>query len=513
MEKNDKNLNITINNGKENNNVIISFSVIAKMTKKFFALWLAIAVIAGFVSVGIGTARTFLFKEPLTALVSFTYSGIEKGLTPNGKSFDSYDIVNPTVLQRALSDNDLELDKLESVRKSISIEGMIPEDTMDRITAYKNVYENSSSGNLAAAEAMLNVTYNPTQFKITFKYGNTSLNRSDSVKLLNSILEDYRDYFYEIYGFNQSLGTAISGIDYTTYDYDEQLDVFEDSLSSIERYVRNLSNEDTNLFRSSETGLTFNDLYRSAQTIRSIDFDRISSYIILNCITKDRAHSIAYYNYKIDGLKRKTITYTDELATIEDAISKYTKDTVLIFGNGTDGTDTTYSQASEEYDRLIQQRISVSADLAETKQIIKYYEARRDNLQNNKEGAPELAKNVDEQLLALNEKILELVELTEKTSNEYFKTVQYKNAYNVLIPAAGSVSASINEIISNSLLPCIFIEALIIFIFILIIFAKSVLYCSEGNTQVSEKAAPEDDNSKAAEAKDEKSDDKNSKKK
>lgn len=514
MGVNNKNINVTINN-KEDDEVVISLSAIGIMLKKFFTLWLAIAIIAGFVSVAIGTARTFLFKEPISALVSFTYAGIENGVDPSGKKFDCYDIINPTVLERALSDCDMDIANLEGIRRNVSIEGKIPEDVMDRILTYKQVYENAATGNLAAGEAMLNVDYNPTVFEISFNYGNTSLTRSESVQLLNAILEDYRDYFYEKFGYNQALGSSIAAIDYTAYDYSEQLDVFDDSITSLERYVKNLSREDTNIFRSTETGLSFNDIYKSAQTIRDIDFDRISSYISIYNVTKDKDQSIAYYNYKIDSLTRNTVAFNEQLKTIEDAISKYIKDTVLIFGNGTDGTDTSYSQASEEYDRLIQQRVSVSSDLATTKQRIKYYEQRRDALQNNKAGGPEKREYVEGELEKLNTKVLDLIALTEKTSNEYFYNVQYRNAYNILVPAASSAGASIKLIINNSILPCLLIEGLIFFIFIVMVFIKALIYCNNSNNKAVAAADAEDDgdDNSAADKDDEKSESKNNKKK
>ncbi len=512
MDLNTNNLNVTINsNDDDSDKVVISFAAIGKMIKKFVALWLAVSVIAGFVAVAVGTARTFLLKDPITALVSFTYSGIEKGLDPSGKKFDPYDMVNPTVLERTLTDYEMDISELESVRKNVSIEGMIPEDAMDRILTYKNVYETAASGNLAAGEAMLNVSYNSTTFKIFFDYGKTSLSRSDSVKILNGILENYRDYFYETYGYNQALGSSIAAIDYTTYDYNEQIDVFDDSLTSIASYVKNLSREDTNIFRSTETGLSFNDLYKSVQTIRDIDFDRISSYISIYNVTKDKDQAIAYYNYKIDNLSRSTVAYSDQLKTIEDAISKYIKDTVLIFGNGTDGTDTSYSQASEEYDRLIQQRVSVSSELANTKQRIKYYEQKRDALQNNKVGTKEQAKHVEEELALLNDKVFELIELTEKTSNEYFQNVQYKNAYNILVPAASSIGASISAIIKNSIIPGIIIEGLVFVVFMMIVFVKALAYSNRPAVKTVKNSAADDDSD--SDEDDEKSDSKKNKKK
>ena len=43
---------------------------------------------------------------------------------------------------------DMNIDLLDDIRKGITFDGIIPEDAINRITAYKNVYETANSGNL-----------------------------------------------------------------------------------------------------------------------------------------------------------------------------------------------------------------------------------------------------------------------------------------------------------------------------------------------------------------------------
>ena len=347
-KKEEKNLNITIKDKSDDKDgVVVSFTSIFAHLKKYLALWVVFAIIGGIVGGVYSAFKTIVAKPRLSALVSFTYKGVEKGLDPAGHTFDANDsLKTPEVIKNALVDLDMDLDYVESIRKGIRVEGIIPEDAIDRITAYKSVYETASSGNLAAAQAMLDVSYYPTEYKVFFDYSETGLSRSDRALVFKTMLEDYRDYFYKQYGYNQSLGTAVPAVDYNSYDYAEQIEVFSDTLTTIEKYLKNLAGDDTNLFRSNETGFTFNDLYRAAQTIETIDLDRISSIITVNNITKDKNASINYCNYRIDNLVRSSTALKERLNTIEDSISKYEKDTILICGNGTDGNDTSYSQAS-----------------------------------------------------------------------------------------------------------------------------------------------------------------------
>lgn len=93
--------------------------------------------------------------------------------------------------------------------------------------------------------------------------------------------------FYNNYGYNSSLESAVVSIDYTEYDYVDAVDVFDSSLGSLKNYIDELAASDNTRFRS-ETGYTFADLSSSIDTVRNEDLDWISSYITLNNVTKDK---------------------------------------------------------------------------------------------------------------------------------------------------------------------------------------------------------------------------------
>lgn len=491
-KKEEKNLNITIKDKRDDSKgVVVSFSAIFEHLKKYLALWLAFAIIGGLIGGAYSAFKTLVAKPRLQALVSFTYKGIEKGLDPAGNTFDANDsIKTPEVIKNALEDLGMDLTYVEGIRAGLRVESIIPEDAIDRITVYKSVYETANSGNLAAAQEMLDVSYYPTTYKIFFDYSDTGLSRSDSALVFQTILEDYRDFFYKQYGYNQSLGTAVPAVDYKNYDYAEQVDIFSDTLTTLEKYLKNLANDDTNLFRSNDTGFTFNDLYRAAQTIESIDLDRISSIITVNNITKDKEASIAYCNYRIENLERNSTALKERLSTIEDSISKYEKDTILIFGNGTDGNDTSYSQASEEYDKLINQRVTTATDLADTKQRIEFYKSRKQALSSNKTASKSMTESVEQQLADLGDKVKELVNTTEVTAKEYYQNVEFKNAYNILVPPEATARATISDIIHNAIMPVAFIEVLIFMIYFIVSFIQAII---SSNRKPAITAASDDD--------------------
>lgn len=255
--------------------------------------------------------------------------------------------------------------------------------------------DKATSGSLSAAQAMLDTKYYPTQFTVHFDYGKAGFNRQTGIDFLNTLLRCYGDYFYEEYGYNEPLGTAVNALEYEGYDYAQQVDLFRSSLRTVRNYLSNLNRDDNTSFRSSITGYTFNDLSDYAKTITSIDLDRISSYISVNNVTKDKDAALAYYNYRIENLNRDKSEYAERLTALDASISKYQKDTIQVFGNGTKDTNIESTLHSEQYDLLFQQKTSVEASLAQVKQDINFYTSRRDALQNNKNSSKANVEKVE----------------------------------------------------------------------------------------------------------------------
>lgn len=475
-KKNDaRNLNITINNKQNNEDeVVISLSTILKKLKKYFTVWLIAAIIIGMLSAGFAVLTTHINKAPLTALVNFSYSGIEKGKDPNGRKFDINTIKNPNVIEKALDAMGYDLTELDNIRQGISFKGMIPQDAIDRITVYKSVYETANSGNLAAAQEMLDVTYFPTQFTVSFDYNSTEFTTAEAVDVFNQILEQYQNWFYEEYGYNESMGAAVRAINYEDYDYAEALDVLSNSLSTLRKYVRTLANEDTTRFRSSVTGFTFDDLSQAISTLRGVDLDQISSIISVNNITKDKDQAMAYYEYRIRSLERQQAQLEEQLESVIESIGKYEKDQVMIINNSDVDIDQTITQASEQYDKMFNSKLSITDDLAETKQRINFYNERLDALKKNTNSSKADVEKVEALLADLNTKTNELIESVSLTADDYYKNVTFRNAYNVLVPASNTTVDRVSRIIDNAKLPLVVLEALCFMVFFAIAVIEAI---------------------------------------
>ena len=475
MAKNNRRgLGAALRNQDKKDEAVISGPAIIKQLKRHLAAWLVIAIIAGLLTFCYSAYKTFSARTPVSALVSFTYTGIEKGLDPKGRKFEIESMKNTKVVENALKEVGLGTDKIEDIRTGISFDYKIPQSAYDQLTAHSSVMDQASNGSLSAAQAMLDTKYYPTQFTVKLDLGKAGLSRQEGTDFLNALLKKYGEHFYEEYGYNEPLGTAVTSLEYKDYDYAQQVDLFRNSLKTVKNYLDSLAKDDNTTFRSSVTGYTFNDLSDYAKTITSIDLDRISSYVSVNNVTKDKDSALAYYNYRIENLNRDKDEYTERLAALDTSIAQYQKDVIQVFGNGTDNTNTESTLHSEQYDSLFKQKTSVEASLAQTKQDIDYYISRRDALQNNKNSSKANVDKVEADIAALSNKVNDLVDLTKKTASDYYENVQFANAYNILVPAANSVGAGIKQAVNDSIKTIVIVEFFILAVYLAAAFIGAV---------------------------------------
>lgn len=461
--------------------IIISLHTIVQKFSKWFLPWVLASIIIAILIAGVSIFFSTTSSAPVQALIGFNYNGIEKGKNPDGTDFNPYSIKSPQVISKALQsigmeaddDDDNDNNLLEKVREGIEIVGDIPEDAYDRLTLYKSVYETAGNGQLSAVEKMLETSWNATQFRVKFDYKKVGITRTEAVKILNAILVEYRSYFFEKYGYNEALGESLDAMSYTEYDYAQAVDQFESTLKRMKRYVNNLASDDTARFRSTDTGYTFADLREAISLVQDSDLSRVTSYINANIVTKDKDRLRVYYDYRIENLTLEKSSLQSQLGATEQAIKEYEKDNVYIFG-GTDDVNLQTTMSSTQYDNMMQRKLNLSEEIAETTRSIEYYRARQEALKKNTVGSSDKKKVVEQDLEAVNEKISRLIELVNLTANDYYENVSLANAYKIKVPASMEVKTTVVGGIKNALLPLIGVEMLLFAAYITVAFVQTL---------------------------------------
>lgn len=466
--KEDRNLNITLNTNENENKeeIIISFSAFIKQLKRFLIFWLVAAILAAILIPVYFAIFTADQHKNMLALVSFNYKGIEQGLAPDKSKFDVNTMKNPSVIEKTLSQMGLDLTELEAIRQGISFEGVTPANAIDRIAVYKTAYDN---GNIQAAKEILDTTYFPTQYIVTFNYSQAGLTSTQAVEVFNGILENYGTYFFETYGFNEALGSAVTALDYKTYDYPEQIDVFTDSLRSMQSYISQLSSSDTTRFRSTATGYTFADLSQAIKTISDVDLAILSAKILNNNITKDKSYLLDYYERRIQVLSQDCAIAQAQIEAIDQSIASYQVGSVIVYS---DGSETTYNSPSDTYDSLFEQKVAQQKTLASKQETLRDIQTRMNRLKLQPVASAESLEDIDAQMASLSTKVDDLLNKTNATANEYYESVYLANSYKILVPASSNGLTLSTSIIKSAIEPLVIVEAL----FFVIYFAYSFLY-------------------------------------
>lgn len=476
----------------------VSATGILKNLKRFFALWIALSVVVSLLAFAITAVTKNDDYKKITSVVSFTFDGVEKGLDPNGNKFYVNSMKSPDIINKALENLGLSVDNSEEIRRNITFEGIIPQDAIKRITTYTNVFDNAS----ISSEQVADKTYYPTQYRVHFDYAQTGFSGEEAADFVNELLECYNQYFFDTYGFNKSLENSLNAFDYRDYDYAEAVEVFDSVLTKLSTYIAQVSATDTTRFRSAETKYTFADLTDTISTLRAQDLDIISSYITLNTVTKDKETLLTYYMYKIEELQRKLSIYNETLAAVNDSIANYKKNTVMVFGSSEDqDTNIAASEASAEYDKLFDRKQTIQKELSSTAQEISLYNKRIERLNSSTQNDSASKKaRVEEDLSRLDDKINTLIDAVARTTDDYYKTVVFPKAYNVLEPASSSLLSKVKRVISDSIMDVILIDACIFIVYLL---SAVILSCVQeykrlyGKVQTAEKTSGDSGRKKA----------------
>ncbi len=484
---------------QEEDTITIPVIDMFRQLKKYFLIWILIAVVCGGLVFGGSLALSSSHATPLTAMVGFTYDGIEKGLDPAGNEFDVNSMKAPTVVESALSDLDMKASLVDTVRGGLTISGVVPDDAIDELTAYQSIFEATNS--IEAANKMMDVSYYPTQFTIEFSYADTGLSRSEAADLLNTLFNEYKIYFMQTFGYNDAFGDALTTVDYSGYDYPQAVDMFGTTLNTLQDYVSALSDGDTTRFRSTETGYNFSDLNEAISTMKSVDLASLSSYVYGKNVTKDKDTLATYYQYRIDTLTRSMTSSQEQLASVVDSIANYQKDSVVIMAGADNTTGTPLLEPSQAYDDLITQKTAIQTTVSNLQQQINDYKTRLDVLQKNPVGTAKEKEKTDADMTALGEKINAMVANVNTTADEYFETASYANSYSVLVPASGSISNVISIAISNMLRPILVVEALLFVFYLIFAVVRAFIVSFRRNAlAAASAAAEEDDDEEEAEA-------------
>ncbi len=349
-------------------------------------------------------------------ILSFRFQGIENAQNPDGKPFDPYQVVSPFVLTDAIQQLKLEKQLTASkIRELVSMEPIIPDEILKQ---QKFALEKQGE----------TVKYYPTEYVMVLRSdrGN-GVSPELAERLANQIVASYINYFAREY-YKADLATnALLAFNPKSYDYADVSMVIHQQLANLQGFNQKLGNADPE-FRSSRTGLTFNDILQSVDVLDTVDVNRLDSLISSYKLTRDVNKLILYYTYLIDKLEltkskldSETIASRAMLGTMENSKNQIL--TALI----TEAEAVKNESKSSYFNSLILKTASVGTSANAIDKDIAYYKNELAEIQSGMfqiQGSDSsVVKDAEALIGSIIPALNRWTEISNSTSQEYYEKI------------------------------------------------------------------------------------------
>ena len=377
----------------------------------------------------------FSLVQPKTQVTStrveFTYKGIDKGLSPTGKVFDKETLRSVSVLDRAITASGLgeKIGSVNDVYNAVSVEGVYTDEYARLLKAAENSTDEKT------LEEFRNYVFYPVAFDVKLGGNNLSLTQDESVKLVDSIITEYRTYFRNEYGAHYIFSADVFDRESNMFDYIDYYDLFATELSKINSYLVEL-NQQNSSFRASN-GKTFNDVILD-QRVLNTQYTNFLAYILEVQVSKNPQMTLDSLNNQVTKLGYELDRLKLVQASLEAQISSYDPDKET-FKDPITGEIMTQIKYPEYFSELQKLMTETNGSVALVTSQIAEYQARILKL---------TGSSVDDAKIATAENYLDILRTDSKTYinnaittiTEYAEGAYVQNSIRVIAPTVHMVS-------------------------------------------------------------------------
>lgn len=218
--------------------------------------------------------------------MSFIYPNSEKGKYPDGTRFNAYDMVSDDVLKATIDAynevSPLRI-SLSDIENSIYIKECLTTDVESKVNEARQLGMDYS---YFANE--YNVTFQPV-----FKLGVADKSKWFGLKpyvdnnlFMEKFYESYVNYFMQQHAEKNIIKGLSKDLDTNTFDYLEISSRYTNQVNMCINYLEG-KNQENGSFRSTQTGLTFNDLINSFRNFKNVQIQNLTAFVSSSKLTKD----------------------------------------------------------------------------------------------------------------------------------------------------------------------------------------------------------------------------------
>lgn len=361
--------------------------------RKPLTLWNKVLIIlCSAIVVGLILSVVLFYKRAgantVSSTIELTFEGAAEGKAPDGYAFSIDDLTSDEIINAALERCNLAGKYTpEQVRKALVVAGGYPQDIIGQTMSYDSLL------NLTASRTLTVDRFHPTLFSVTlYDRFDEKLSKAQQTKLLESLLEVYKEHFASVYG-QGTMGRELAGFfTFDEYDYPQQLSIMQLLLNTISDYAAEMY-ERNPAFRYN--GESFNDIVTRIASIRESDLNRLNATMSLNALTKDPDRLLTQYQFEMRELENQLLRREQQLKKLDELIASYEKSEIIYISTEQSLTKID-GDSSKTYDALVDLRKELTTDNTLTGSKISTYRMKISDL-TGEEYVPESSKDNDGQ--------------------------------------------------------------------------------------------------------------------
>ena len=334
---------------------------------------LIILIVCGIAGLALAGVRFTQHPDPIvaSATLQLSFEGAAKGQLPDGSRYDLRGVTSEANLTQALEAAGLTgTCTTEQIRDHLVVTGVYPDDIVDQAVSYESLLDFTASRKVNIGD------YFPTTFSVTLRNGfDPALSREKLEELLRQILTGFQAKF--IREGSVALDEADPLLDAMgDYDYPQQLQILSNHLAWIAESADGMYGQEPT-FRYNGQG--FNDISVQLANLMTNNITQLNAEITMNALTKDTARLLTQYQFEIRDLNNQMEKQNARLAQIDGLISTYDKNEIIYLSTA-DSLTKIDGNSSETYDRLMEERRTVTDLIADIKSRISTYTLRMNDL-------------------------------------------------------------------------------------------------------------------------------------
>lgn len=346
--------------------------------RKSLTLWNKVLIILCLaIVVGLVLSVVLFYKRAgantVSSTIELTFEGAAEGKAPDGYAFSIDDLTSDEIINEALERCGL-AGKFtpDQVRKALVISGGYPQDIIGQTMSYDSLL------NLTASRTLTVDRFHPTLFSVTlYDRFDTKLSKAQQTKILESLLEVYKEHFAMVYGqgtMGKELATGF--FTFAEYDYPQQLSIMQLLLNTISDYAAEMYEREP-AFRYN--GDSFNDIVTRIASIRESDLNRLNATMSLNALTKDPDRLLTQYQFEMRELENQLLRREQQLKKLDELIASYEKSEIIYISTEQSLTKID-GDSSKTYDALVDLRKQLTTDNTLTGSKISTYRMKISDL-------------------------------------------------------------------------------------------------------------------------------------